>query len=113
MEESVIHRLLTCLLVLTSIFSSSGASLAVQLQQPSPARSTVTIPVQAAVNQALRASPVMFIENVGQFAEGARFQVGSEVSTMWLAEDALWITAMTRSEKARPGSWRPRRLAYG
>ena len=98
----MIRRLLTCLLVLTSTLSSSGVALAAQLSQPSPVRSVAAVPAKAAVNQALRASPVMFIENVGQFAEGARFQVRDGGGTMWLAEDALWITAIARSEKARP-----------
>jgi hypothetical protein len=38
----------------------------------------------------------MFIENVGQFADGARFQVRGGNGTMWLAEDALWITRLER-----------------
>ena len=32
----------------------------------------------------------MFIENVGQFEEGARFQVRGGDRTIWLAEDAIW-----------------------
>ena len=39
-------------------------------------------------------SPVMLIENVGQFAEGARFQVWGGQRTIWLAEDGIWITVM-------------------
>ena len=41
--------------------------------------------------------PVMFIENVGQFADGARFQVRGGSDTMWLADDAMWITVVERS----------------
>jgi hypothetical protein len=36
----------------------------------------------------------MFIENVGQFADGARFQVWGGEHTVWLAEDAIWITVL-------------------
>ncbi len=37
---------------------------------------------------------VMFVENAGQWDEGARFQVwGGPAGTMWLAEDAIWIVA--------------------
>lgn len=37
----------------------------------------------------------MFIENVGQFSEDARFQVrGGLGSNMWLAEDAIWLTIL-------------------
>jgi hypothetical protein len=34
----------------------------------------------------------MFIQNVGQFADGARFQVRGGDKTIWLAEDAIWVT---------------------
>ena len=44
----------------------------------------------------------MFIENAGQFADGARFQVRDGNGTMWLAEDALWITITARDQAARP-----------
>ncbi len=56
----------------------------------------------AVPDQIVHSSPVMFIENVGQFAEDARFQVRGGRGTMWLAEDALWITIMARDEAARP-----------
>ena len=36
----------------------------------------------------------MFIENVGQFADGARFQVRRGGSMVWLAQHALWITVL-------------------
>ncbi len=44
-----------------------------------------------------RSSPVMFIENTGQWDERTRFQVrGAPAGTMWLAEDAMWITVVER-----------------
>ncbi|MFQ6100596.1 MAG: SBBP repeat-containing protein, partial [Anaerolineae bacterium] len=46
------------------------------------------------VEAAWQGSPVMFVENVGQFAEGARFQVLGGDRTVWLAEDGLWVTVM-------------------
>jgi len=46
---------------------------------------------------ARRSAPVMFIENVGQFDERARFQVRGGDSTLWLSEDAIWITLVERS----------------
>ncbi len=52
---------------------------------------------QARVEATLRSSPVMFIENVGQFDERTRFQVRGGLGTMWLTEDAIWITAVERS----------------
>ena len=55
-------------------------------------------------------SPVMFVENAGQWDDGARFQVwGGPAGRMWLAEDAIWITVVEdrgaegqRSEDQRP-----------
>jgi len=49
---------------------------------------------QARVTEALHSSPVMFIQNVGQFADDARFQVRGADKTIWLAEDAIWVTVV-------------------
>jgi len=38
------------------------------------------------------AAPLAFIENVGQFSEGARFQAPHAGGTLWLAEDAIWLS---------------------
>ena len=48
---------------------------------------------------AFRSRPVMFIENVGQFNPGALFQVRGGTGTMWLAEDAIWISLVEASER--------------
>ena len=64
-----------------SAFSAPSAASVVQ----SPGTTTH-------VSAALRSAPVMFIENVGQFDEHARFRVWGGSGTMWLAEDAIWIT---------------------
>lgn len=96
------HRILSCLIALTFVLSSTGPlTAALPPQQPS-ASPAAAAPTQAAMSQALRSSPIMFIENVGQFADGARFQVRGGNGTMWLAEDALWITVMEPGEAARP-----------
>lgn len=48
----------------------------------------------------LASSPVMFIENAGQWDDGARFQVwGVPAGTMWLAEDAIWITVLEQGQE--------------
>jgi pyruvate-formate lyase-activating enzyme len=58
-------------------------------------RTTVAAPTaavdepRAQVAAALQVSPVMFIENIGQFADDAHFQVRGGTGTMWLAEGAL------------------------
>ena len=70
---------ISLLILLVSVLLACG--LPVMAQQPQ------TVP-----GQAPRSSPIMFIENVGQFANGARFQVRGGSDTMWLAEDAMWIT---------------------
>lgn len=38
--------------------------------------------------------PLMFIENVGQFDARARFQARNADATLWLTEDAIWITVI-------------------
>jgi hypothetical protein len=49
-------------------------------------------PDGARVSAALRSAPLMFIENVGQFDQRARFQVRGGDATLWLAEGGLWMT---------------------
>ncbi|MCB0201310.1 MAG: SBBP repeat-containing protein, partial [Anaerolineae bacterium] len=44
-------------------------------------------------------SPVMLIENVGQWDENARFQVWGARGTIWLAEDAIWLTLLGTSQE--------------
>jgi hypothetical protein len=47
-------------------------------------------------------SPVLFIENAGQWADGARFQVwGGPGGTTWLADDAIWITVLEAGKTSR------------
>ena len=76
-------RLLSLLMLLVLLFPSVAPNSVAQ-------EAAVTNP------QSSRFSPVMFIENVGQFAEGAHFQVLGGDNTMWLAEDALWLTVVER-----------------
>ena len=48
------------------------------------------------------ASAPLFIENVGQFDEGARFQMWGGPGTTWLAEDGIWITLLEPAPKRDP-----------
>jgi hypothetical protein len=66
--------------------------------QPSSFISPLSISDPARVSAALRNSPVTFIENVGQFADGARFQVRGANGTIYLADDAIWITVLERPQ---------------
>jgi hypothetical protein len=50
--------------------------------------------VQTQVQSALHSTPLMFIENVGQFDEGARFLVRGGQGAVWLTEEGLWITLL-------------------
>jgi uncharacterized repeat protein (TIGR01451 family) len=49
-------------------------------------------PDAAYTSPASQGFPLMFVENVGQFDERARFQVHGGPGVLWLADDALWIT---------------------
>lgn len=91
------HRIVALLLALSLVLSSAGSTHA------KPAAALAAAPEPAF-------SSVMFIENVGQFAEGARFQVwGGSAGTMWLADDAIWLTVVEpRSEEAALSSADPK-----
>jgi len=93
-------------LLVTLVSSSLGApaparaALVAAAEPPAPAAAG---PAPARVQAALDSAPLMFIENVGQFAHGARFQVRGGERTIWLAEDALWVTALeTRPQLSHP-----------
>jgi streptogramin lyase/uncharacterized protein YegL len=49
------------------------------------------------------ASPVLFVENAGQWPEAARFQVWGGQAAMWLSEDGIWfvIGGQTRGAENR------------
>jgi hypothetical protein len=62
-----------------------------------PALALASVPDRARVGNALTSSPVMFIENAGQFADGTRFQVRGGNGTIWLTEDASRLTILGRN----------------
>ena len=55
---------------------------------------------------ALHRAPLLFIQNAGQFAPQARFQVrgGLGGDSLWLADDALWITVVKPSSSPTRGA---------
>ena len=63
-----------------------------------------SLPHSAGEGRERGASAVMFIENVGQFADGARFQVRGADKTIWLAEDGLWVTVVEKPSSPQPPS---------
>jgi len=87
----------------------------------SEAEGLPTAPDRTQVTAALPSMSMMFVENVGQFAEGARFQVRGGKGMLWLAEDALWITVVEQGDEGtewlgrgarshlRPSASQPRR----
>ena len=94
-------------MVLLVLVVSGGTSPTLAQAQPLAAAAAglrevagpASVSDRAHVGEPLRSSPVMFIENVGQFDEGARFQVwGGPGGTMWLAEDGIWMCIMERSQ---------------
>jgi hypothetical protein len=67
-------------------------TLALSGDPPGPAQArTDRAPAPVASNP--NPSPI-FIQNAGQFPDGARFQVRGGDRTVWLAEDAIWLTLM-------------------
>jgi hypothetical protein len=61
----------------------------------SQARSSAAVPAPFPTS-----SPV-FIENAGQYAAGARFQAWAGGLTVWLADDAIWLTLFEESAEAK------------
>ncbi len=89
------------LLLVTFLTSSPAAG------QPAPINSA-TGDIGARVKPAVEVAPtpsLMFIENAGQFSEGARFKVHGAGRAFWLADDAIWITLL---EPAAPADIRDR-----
>jgi hypothetical protein len=92
---------------LNALNKTSAADLSVLGDTSSP--SVIPSPDRTRVSTALQSSPVMFIENVGQFAPstsptgtgqaGTRFQVRGGDRTIWLAEDAIWVTVLEQGGK--------------
>ncbi len=75
-----IHQSLPAIVILTLTFVATF---------PFPSAPT---PLHAAANTS--AANLLFIENVGQFDSGARYQVRGVGGTLWLAQDALWLTVL-------------------
>ena len=105
------------LVIVTFAITSVGSWSAAQPSATSADVLEARLAADQAASQAQRAetpapgddfksSPMMFIENLGQWDEHARFRVwGGPAGTMWLAEDAIWITVLEprREETSSPG----------
>ena len=53
---------------------------------------SATVPDSSHISDAPDATPLTFIENVGQFDSDVRFQLPGGDRTIWLADDAIWVT---------------------
>ena len=81
------HRLaVLCMLVVVFAIGSPGVALQ-GLAASRPAAAEPDPSPEAG-------DSLLFIENVGQFDAGARFQVWGGSGTVWLADGALWITQL-------------------
>jgi hypothetical protein len=108
--SSLIKTLAVAGLLLASLVPG-GAPVAATASSPASGQSQPATTATAAAG--LASSPVMFIENVGQFGEGARYQVRGGDATTWLAEDGLWITLLEPRKADAPDdklAARPERL---
>ncbi|MFZ1596123.1 MAG: hypothetical protein WAW26_09740, partial [Anaerolineae bacterium] len=91
-QRTVIFMIVLALALLTALLPA--ASLPSAAQEP-PIVTTAIPSDHSSPQSAFRSSAVIFIENSGQWPAAARFQVwGGPIGTMWLAEDAIWITVM-------------------
>lgn len=55
------------------------------------------------VGEQVEGSPLMFIENVGQFDEQIHFQVRGQQGTFYFANDAVWLTVLESSSAPNHG----------
>jgi len=90
--------------VLAMTLSGAAAAQTGASQAPQGPAPSLVASQQARLSTAPLSGPVMFIENVGQFGDGARFQVRCGSGTIWLAEDALWVTVLEKPSSSEAPS---------
>jgi hypothetical protein len=98
MKTHLAFVVLMALLALTLSGPATASVRATAGVAPQPAE---TDSPQARIAGALRSSPVMFIQNVGQFDERALFQVRGGDKTIWLAEDGIWVTVLEKPPRPK------------
>ena len=87
------------LFILLGLLLSTGPAVklsALRITDAPPAESPEEALAEEAINLPAQ---LMFIENVGQFDEHARFQVRSGNGDLWLTEGALWITVIEQTNE--------------
>ena len=84
--------------------SASAAVMPVSADWPAPA----VAQQEAAAADDVQNSPIMFIENVGQWAGATRLQVRGGTGTVWLTDNAVWLTLLEpRGAEGRYGESGP------
>lgn len=78
-------------IILTLIDTTNILATTAQLQLENTPDVT---PEQKQMTAALQNTSIMFIENVGQFDKDVRFQARGVDHTIWLLNDAIWITCL-------------------
>ena len=81
-------------LILLVVFCTGQVAAA-----PNNSAKNGTTNIELSTSTDLSSNSVMFIENVGQFGDSARFQVRGGNGVIWLAENALWVTVFDQQPK--------------
>ncbi|MCZ7573674.1 MAG: SBBP repeat-containing protein [Ardenticatenaceae bacterium] len=103
-------RLFTLLSLIVVLLLAAGEALGSTHVRSTPPTTPGPAPDRTRVEAVSERATVMFIENAGQFAEGARFRVwGGGAGAVWLAEDALWLTVLEQpdAQMGRQGDRQP------
>jgi hypothetical protein len=84
--------------IMLAMSVAPGASVSASISSSASNEGTIAATPSAASTSG---GGVLFVENAGQWDEGARFQVwGGGAGTTWLAEDAQWITVVEPADEA-------------
>jgi Beta-propeller repeat len=75
---------------------TTSKSLASSSATPASANAT------AALATTQTSAPLLFVQNVGQFDPTVRFQVRTGDATIWVTDDAIWITLLDTPTAAAP-----------
>lgn len=63
------------------------------------------------VSNMLRSTPLWFVENMGQFTGTARFQMQAGNTTIWVMDDALWLTVLDQVNEKPNGLQDPAHIS--
>ena len=95
-------------LVSASISLAPASASPLPAARPLPADAIAQASAPAAASSsalpdaAAPAGSTLFIENAGQWQDAARFQVRGGGQTLWLANDAIWLTILGSRGEASP-----------